>query len=270
MLVPTVCAFLDRCSLSSAPFCVQRSSVPDLVTQAEFDELKALFSEGASFEAQGRVRHLTLLATNHAVTAAKKLGRSEAGEAFLRCLRVELPRLWQLEAEREQNEVEGVLDLLIDDEIADEEMEAPLHAELLHTCVPFESTAAEKEAVKHYKLDRIPRDLQEQMDAFRDWRMAPLCYARTGNAVVDITSWRSWRCHAVHRLLCNGEGACTVDGNLWVVCAARLGAGVAEPRRQRGLMWSTLSKEAARFPLATCHSPTERFVVAAMSTRSST
>ena len=41
---------------------------------------------------------------NHAVTAAKKLGRGPRPEAFLRCLNEAPPRLWELEAEREQNE----------------------------------------------------------------------------------------------------------------------------------------------------------------------
>ena len=241
---PTVRVSLDRCSLSSAPFCVQRASVPDLVTQAEFDELKALFEEGASFEAQGRVRHLTLLATNHAVTAAKKLGRSEKGEVFLRCLRVELPRLWQLEAERERNEEEGLRDLLIDDEIADEEeMEAPLHAELLHTCVPFEATAAEQEAVTHYRLDRIPRELQEQMDAFRDWRMELLCYARTGSAVAEITHTGDRGVAMRFIAFCAMEKGLAPSMAIFGSCALPdlvqewLNHAVA-----RGLMWSTLSK----------------------------
>ena len=59
---------------------------------------------------------------------------------------------------------------------------------MLHTCVPYESTEAEQEAVKHYKLERVPRELETQLDAFRDWRLSPLCYARTGNAVVDVTA----------------------------------------------------------------------------------
>ena len=67
--------------------------------------------------------------------------------------------------------------MALEERIAEEEeLEAPLHAELLHTCVPYEATEAEQEAVKVYKLDRIPPALEAQFEAFRDWRLEPLNY----------------------------------------------------------------------------------------------
>ena len=134
-------------------------------------------------------------------------------------------------------------DLLLEDEIAaEEELEAPLHAELLHTAVPFEVTEAEQEAVKIYKLDRIPPALEAQLTAFRDWRLEPLNYQRTGNAVVDVTQANDRSTALRFLAFCKMEK--DMNPSLAVFGMASLADIVQAWLKHavdRGLMWSTLS-----------------------------
>lgn len=222
---------------------LRASSVPELCSRAEYDAILKLFHEDLPFESIGRVRNISLVAVNHAVTAAKALGRSPRTIAFLQALATPLPRLWELEAEREQNAREHVEDVMIDDEIAaEEELEAPLHAELLHTAVPFEVTEAEQEAIKVYKLERIPRELEAQFDSYRDWRLEPLNYQRTGNAVVDVTQANDRSTALRFLAFCKMEKG--LEPSLSVFGRANLADIVQDWLQhavERGLMWSTLS-----------------------------
>ena len=123
------------------------------------------------------MRNVTLLPVVHAITAARALGRGTRTIAFLQSLNTELPRLWVLQNQADEDRANLEVDLLLEDRIAEEEeLEAPLHAELLHTCVPYEATEVEQEAVKVYKLERIPPALEAQFSAYRDWRLEPLNY----------------------------------------------------------------------------------------------
>ena len=236
---------LGRCSLSQAPLLLKASSVGEgLVTRAEYDFLIQTFQEGLPWESQGRVRSCTLLAANHVPALCLKLGRSERTTALLRALAQPLPRRWELEAEQEQHAANAEVDLLLEDELAEEEeLEAPLHAELLHTAVPYEVTEAEQEAVKVYKLERVPRALEAQLDAYRDWRLQPLNYARTGGAVVDITQAND-RATALRFLaFCKMEKG--LEPSLAVFGSAALADLVQawlQHAVERGLMWSTLSQ----------------------------
>ena len=113
---------------------LRSGNVGTLCTRAEYDALLALFQEDLPIESRGRVRNMTLLAVNHAVTAAKALGRGPRSIQFLQSLSVPMPRLWELQAEAEENREDLVEDLVLNDELAEEEeLEAPLHAELLHS-----------------------------------------------------------------------------------------------------------------------------------------
>ena len=233
-------ALLRRCSLSSTPLSLKRASVPSLVTAEEYSALLAELQESLPLES--RVKQCTLLAVQNAVTCAHKLGRCERAERFLNALRSPLPRRWQLQAEIEQAAAENEADLAAEAELEDlEELEAPLHAELLHTCVPYESTEAEQEAVKHYKLERVPRELEAQLDAFRDWRLSPLCYARTGNAVVDVTAGNDRAVALRFLAFCHVEKG--LAPSLAVFGTPELPDVVQEWLSHavaRGLMWSTL------------------------------
>jgi hypothetical protein len=121
-------------------------------------------------------------------------------------------------------------------------LEAPLHAELLHTTVPFEVTEAEQEAVKCYKLDRLPPSLEAQFTAFRDWRLEPLNYQRAGNAVVDVTQANDRS--TTLRFLAHCKAVKDLEPSLSIFGMAALPDLVQDwlkHANERGLMWSTLA-----------------------------
>ena len=155
-------------------------------------------------------------------------------------------RSQQLEAEREANEANGELDLVLEDEIDEAaEYEAPLHAELLHTMVPFEETAEETETMQRvWKLERIAPSLEKQFADYKDWRLSPLNFQRHGNAVVDTTATADRGtmlrflayCHDVH-----GIAATTLD-LLGSAELATMAQAWLEALVERGLMWSTCGR----------------------------
>ena len=76
-----------------------------------------------------------------AALCAKK-GRDERAIALLRGLSVALPRIWQLEIARDEHAANNERDLVLEEDLEDAyENEMPLHAELLHTMIPYEETA---------------------------------------------------------------------------------------------------------------------------------
>ena len=124
-----------------------------------------------------------------AVSCAKSFGRSPQAIALLECFSAPLPRQWELLAEQEAHAAADEVDLLLEDELAaEEEVEAPLEAELHYTHVAYEETAEEKATVARYKLDRVPPALEAQLQQYKDWRLQPLNFQRAGNAVVDTTA----------------------------------------------------------------------------------
>ena len=234
---------LSRSSLTHTTLALNKKAVPSLVTADELAALLLEFESSLPLDARGRVRQCTLVPVNVAVTLAKALGRGARSIAFLTALQKPIPRLWELQDERERNQADMVEDLVLNDEIAqEEEMEAPLHAELLHTCVPYETTPAEQEAVKVYKLERVPPALEAQLDAFRDWRLEPLNYQRTGNAVVDVTAANDRATAMRYLAYCQMEK--DLEPSLAIFGRADLPDLVQswlQHATERGLMWSTLS-----------------------------
>ena len=125
-----------------------------------------------------------------AVSCAKSFGRSPQAIALLECFSAPLPRQWELLAEQEANAAAGEVSLLLEDELAaEEELEAPLEAELHYTHVAYEETPEEQATVARYKLDRVPAALEAQLQQYKDWRLQPLNFQRAGNAVVDTTAY---------------------------------------------------------------------------------
>ena len=125
-----------------------------------------------------------------AVSCAKSYGRSPQAIALLECFSAPLPRQWELLAEQEGNAAAGEVSLLLEDELAaEEEVEAPLAAELHYTHVAYVETAEEQATVARYKLDRVPPALEAQLQQYKDWRLQPLNFQRAGNAVVDTTAY---------------------------------------------------------------------------------
>ena len=180
---------LQRLGMQTCPLSLKRSSIPALVSDAEYKELLTLLESTLDISCKGRCRAVSLLAVPVAVAVAKSLGRGTLTCAFLAALQQEQPRIWEIQREQEALAERNEVDLLLEDELeVEEEMEAPLLAELIHTHVAFEETKEEQEAVKVYKLDPVPRLVTEQLSAYKDWRLCPLNYQRGSNAVVDITA----------------------------------------------------------------------------------
>ena len=188
-----------------------------------------------------QVRNLTLLPLNTAVLCAKELGRGDRTIKFLTALNQEQPRLWELQAEQEQVREEfgaNAFDPLVEEELeAEEEWEAPLQAELLHTHVRYEETPEEQEVVKTYRLDRVPPALEKQLSDYKDWRLCPLNYQRPGNAVVDVTADND--CSTVLRFLFFTKETYDLEPSLDVFGLARLAEMAQkwlETMIERGLM----------------------------------
>ena len=181
---------LQREGMSLTPLALKRKSVEDdLVTSAEYEQLIKELEDVSPIESRGRIRNVTLIAMPIVSKICTAVGRGAKSIALLRALQHPIPRLWELQAEQERNAANLEEDLTLQDQIDDElEMEMPLHAELVHCHVAFEESPAEKEAIQVYKLDRVPPQVVQQLAAYKDWRLSPLNYQRTSNAVVDVTA----------------------------------------------------------------------------------
>ena len=240
---PPLCAF-RRCSLQSAALALKKSSIPTLVTADEFAELVRLLSEGLPLESRGRVRNVTLIQVNHIATLCAKKGRDDRSIALLRGLSVELPRVWQLELEREENDANHEFDYNLQEELDDAyEFETPLHAELIHTMIPYEETAEEKEVVQRtWTLDRVPASLEKQFAEYKDWRLSPLNFQRQGNAVVDTTAQSDRGTTQRFLAYCQQEhGIAPTLATFGTAQLTTLAQSWLQKLSERGLMWSSLS-----------------------------
>ena len=90
--------------------------------------------------------------------------------------------------EEAQNKAACEIDLLIPDQIAEEEsfdeMEAlTFHAELCSEFVPYADVKEDEEAARTYTLQRVSRELQIDLDGYRDYRLKKLNRFRKGAAV---------------------------------------------------------------------------------------
>ena len=81
----------------------------------------------------------------------------------------------------------GEVDLLLADQIAEAEAEAwdefeicPLQAELCESFEPFELVEADEEIGRSYTLSPVPREVQKEIDSFRDFRLKKLNRHRRG------------------------------------------------------------------------------------------
>ena len=182
-------ALLRRASLSTVVLSLKRSSIPSLVTEAEYAQLKRELELSLPIESQGRVKHCSLLALNNAVSAARVLGRGERSLAFLRGVGQPLPRLWEIELERAANNERLEVDLALEQEYDDElELETSLGAELVHMA-SFKADAEDDAKVEQsFTLSPVPPALVEAFSAYKDYRLEPLNRMRDGSMVVDLTA----------------------------------------------------------------------------------
>ena len=121
-------------------------------------------------------------------------------------------------------------------------MEMPLQAELLHCHVAYEESKAEQEASKTFRIDPVPPALAAQLTAYKDWRLSPLNFQRSGAAVVDVTAEND--CSTMLRFLGYAVQEHAFDPSLAIFGSARL-AVVAQAwlkaMLDRSLLYSTMS-----------------------------
>ena len=80
--------------------------------------LLQILEDSLPLEAKGRVRSVTLLPLNVVVQCCKTLGRGPRTTALLTALAEPVPRLWDLEAQREADAANLEYDPLLADDIA--------------------------------------------------------------------------------------------------------------------------------------------------------
>ena len=131
---------------------------------------------------------MTLLAVNHAITAARALGRGPRTVAFIGALGT-LPELWVAQAEQEANRERLETDLLLDDRIEELELEEEschIATELVQY-VPLAGDASDDEKAKSWTLPSVPAALTAELNAYTLHRTEPLNRQRDGSCVVDLT-----------------------------------------------------------------------------------
>jgi hypothetical protein len=106
-----------------------------------------------------------------AVAACAAYGRCSQTVALLTVLK-QLPRVWELAIEQDQNRARFEEDLVLDDELAELE-DAPDLATELSIMMPFVHDAADEEVVKKqqsWQLKTIPDALARELAAFAKYR----------------------------------------------------------------------------------------------------
>ena len=181
---------LARESLSQTVLALKKCSiVQQIVTQAEFQLILSTFQETLPIESCGRVRMCSLLPLPVAISAAQAFGRSGQAIQFMQCFQYPIPRLWQLQTEKEENDRELVEDFVLNEEIQElEEADVALQAELHSSFILYEEKEEDEVISRSYTLDRVPKVLEELFQEYSEYRMAPLNRMRSGSAVVELTS----------------------------------------------------------------------------------
>ena len=109
---------LARQHLQRTTLPLKKCSVQEgIVTEAEFKEVIQTFQEVLPSGSRGRVRSATLLPLSVAAVATTAFGRSEKSINFLQCFQQPIPRQWELLAEQEENDDNGEVDYVLNEEV---------------------------------------------------------------------------------------------------------------------------------------------------------
>ena len=138
-------------------------------------------------EARNRVKRCSVVPVSVVVAACAAYGRCAPTVALMKALE-QLPRVWQLQMEQEQNRARHEADILLDDELAEIETEDPVHlASELSVMVPFVACARDDAAVPSWRLAAVPAGLATELEDFTRYRLEALNIRRQGAAVVPVT-----------------------------------------------------------------------------------
>ena len=106
--------------------------------------------------------------------------------AWLRAVQQPIPQAWELREEQEANAAEGVVDLVLDEQLDDQnfETEEMSFAQELTTMPSFAADRDDETRLKTYTLQRVPSLLKTELDAYLLYRTETFAARRQGGAVV--------------------------------------------------------------------------------------
>ena len=156
---------LARCSLSSTPLALKKASVGALVTRGAgpaAPDPGGLAATGG--QGEGAVGDAAAAQRGRAVL--QELGRGPRTTALLAALAEPVPRLGELEAQREADAANREYDPLLADDIAAlEEEEAHFAAELCVQMAPFATSPEDETVAKSTTLSPVPAALAKELQA---------------------------------------------------------------------------------------------------------
>ena len=244
---------LHRNSFDDAVLVAQRSAVTsgiltDLEFKAVLDAYRPLITDPESIN---RVKRCSIVPVSIVVAACAAYGRCAQTVALMNALH-QLPRVWALQLEQEQNRARLEDDLVLDDELEGLEQEDAVHlASELSVMMPFVHDKADEQVAQvSWRLSSVPEALKRELDAFTKYRQDALNIHRHGAAVVPVTCendkatagrFLGWL--SAERDIVPGLGCfCQVDLSQWV-------SDWVNALQEKGVKYSSLVRAALCYRL---------------------
>ena len=187
---------MNRAGIGSTTLPVSKPSIAaGVITEEEFNAIMRVFKDSLPSDivdpcSLGRIRCCTLLPLAAAATVVRSFGRSGASMAWLRAVSQPIPQGWELREEQEQNDAEGEVDLVLNEQLDEQGFEAEemSFAEELMTMPAFSADADDETRLKTYTLQRVPPLLKSQLEQYTLHRTATFAARRQGGAVQSISA----------------------------------------------------------------------------------
>ena len=187
---------MNQAGIGSTAMSVSKKSVQEgLIEQPEFDALMSTFKDTLPADlvdpcSLGRIRNCTIIPLAAAATIVRSFGRSAASMAWLRAVQQPVPQAWELREEQEANTAEGVVDLLLNEQLDEQgfELDEQSFAQELMTMPSFVSDADDETRLKTYVLQRVPPGLRKELDTYLIHRTETFAARRQGAAVQSISA----------------------------------------------------------------------------------
>ena len=166
--------------------CEKKTVTAGTLTEGEFTAIKRALAPLLDIEARNKVKRCSLVPVSIVVAACAARGRRPQTVALLTSLQ-QVPRVWQLKMEQEQNRARLEVDLVLDEELQEMEEEGVHLAAELSVMMPYAENRDDNETAASWRLASIPPALTKELDAYARYRAEPLNRYRDGSAVVDVT-----------------------------------------------------------------------------------
>jgi hypothetical protein len=187
---------MNRAGIGSTALSISKPTVSaGVITEDEYNAIMRVFKDSLPSEmvdpsSLGRIRCCTALPLAAAATVARSFGRSAASMALLRAVSQPVPQAWELREEQEANAAEGVVDLLLNEQLDEQGFEAEemSFAQELMTMPAFSADADDETRLKTYTLTRVPPLLKSELEQYTLHRTATFAARRQGGAVQSISA----------------------------------------------------------------------------------